>query len=119
MKRDMELVRQILLEIEEKGPPLGIVDLSIPGHDAEEVSFHVVLLRDAGLVEAQDLTTMHGFDVRPRRLTWAGHEFLEAAKNDTVWNKAKEIVKEKGGAIPFEVLKALLVKLTSSLFGLS
>ena len=51
MKRDMDLIRNILLAIEEKGPPLGIVDIDLPGHTAEEISFHVVLLRDAGLVE--------------------------------------------------------------------
>ena len=35
-----------------------------------------------------------------------------------VWNKAKEIIKDKGGSIPFEVLKGLLLKLASSLVGL-
>jgi Hypothetical protein (DUF2513) len=119
MKRDMELIRTILLQIEEnEESPLGWVDLHIPNQSSEVVSYHVQLLRDAGLVEAQDVSSRVGLDMRPKRLTWSGHEFLDAAKNDTVWNKAQEIVKEKGGAIPFEVLKGLLVKLASSVFGL-
>ena len=120
MKRDVELIRKILLQIEAKGEdPLRLIQLDIPGHSESDVAYHVLLLRDAGLIEAQDLSTMGGFDMRPKRMTWEGHEFLEAAKNDTVWNKAQEIVKEKGNAIPFEVLKDLLIKVASSVFGLS
>lgn len=118
MKRDMDLARKILLAVEEKGGTRGGLDLDIPGHAKDEVSYHVQLLAEAGLLEAQDLSTMHGFEVRPKRLTWNGHEFLEAARNDTVWNRAKEIVKEEGGSIPFDLLKALLFKLASGLFGL-
>jgi DNA-binding transcriptional ArsR family regulator len=114
----MELVRQILLQIEAKGEhPLGWLDLDILGYDAEVVSHHVLLLQDAGMLEAQDLSSSAGFDVRPKRLTWNGHEFLDAARNDTIWKKATEIVKEKGGAIPFEVLRVLLTKLVSGVFG--
>jgi hypothetical protein len=119
MKRDMDLIRKILFQVEEKGQPLGWVDLEIPGYAPEQIAQHVRLLEEAGLIEAQNLSTMDGFDYRPKRLTWAGHEFLDAARNDTVWNRTKEMVKDKGGSIPFEVLKGLLVKVASSLFALS
>ena len=119
MKRNMDLIRKILLAIEEKGgDPRCYVDLDIQDHSNEEVSYHVQLLEEAGLLEAVSLSTRSRFDVRPKRLTWYGHEFLDAAKNDTVWKKAKEIISEKGGSIPFDVLKALLIKLASSVFGL-
>lgn len=118
MKRDMDLVRTILLTVEEKGLPRGFFQLDLPGYDQETVSHHVLLLGDAGLLEVQNRKLLNHFEVMPKRLTWAGHEFLDAARNDTVWNKAKDMVKEKGGAIPFEVLKALLVKLAASVFGI-
>lgn len=119
MKRDMELIRTILFQIEKKGEnPKGLVELDISSHSAEVVSHHVLLLQEAGLVDALDLSTRAGFRMKPKRLTWAGHEFLDAARNDTVWNKAKEMVRDQGGTIPFEVLKGLLIKLVSSLFGL-
>jgi len=93
MKRDMDLVRQILLAIEDKGGhPHGWVDLEIQGHTAEVVAHHVLLLQDAGLVVAQNLTTMHGFDMKPKRMTWASHEFLDAAKNDTHASKKTQVV---------------------------
>src|SRR5262249_20412628 len=119
MKRDMDLIRAILMNVEESDEsPLGWTNLNIPDHRPEMVSYQVLLLTDAGLVESNDLSTLEGLDVRPKRLTWAGHEFLDAARNDTIWNKTKHVVKEKGGAIPFEVLKALLIKMTAALFGL-
>jgi hypothetical protein len=119
MKRDMDIVRTILLKIEDsEESPLGWTNIEIPDQPPELVSYHVLLLTDAGLVESNNLSTRAGLDVRPKRLTWEGHEFLDAAKNDTIWNKAKDLVKEKGGSIPFEVLKGMLIKMTASLFGL-
>jgi hypothetical protein len=43
-------------------------------------------------------------------LTWEGHEFLDAARDDTRWSKAKKLVQEKGGSLMFEALKAVLVQ---------
>jgi hypothetical protein len=117
MKRDLDLVRKILFETERKPSPRGLVNLQIPGYSEEEVSYHVKLLADAGLIEAQDLSTMHGFSWQPKALTWEGHEFLDAARNDTVWNRTKDEVKEKGGTVSFEVLKHLLIRGVSALFG--
>jgi DNA-binding transcriptional ArsR family regulator len=85
MKRDMDLIRRILMDIEESPEATGYqwLDLSIEGHSPEEVSYHVKLLDEAGLIEAEDLTDTAGFDVRPKRLTWSGHEFIDAVRKDT------------------------------------
>ena len=42
-------------------------------------------------------------------LTWQGHEFLDAARNDTIWRKAKKKVLETTGGLAFDVLKAALL----------
>ncbi len=111
MKRDMDLARQILLQIE--AAPYGgrWVDLSLPSHSNEEVSYHIMLLAEAGLIEALDFSSLSGGSWRPRRLTWAGHEFLEVSRDESRWEKAKSIVKEKGGGVVFPVLKDLLIQL--------
>jgi hypothetical protein len=44
-------------------------------------------------------------------LTWAGHEFLEASRDDSRWNKAKKIISEKTGSFSFEILKSILMDL--------
>jgi hypothetical protein len=44
-------------------------------------------------------------------LTYAGHEFLDSARSDTVWNKAKEKLLSTSGTITLEALKVLLPKM--------
>ena len=52
-------------------------------------------------------------------LTWAGHDFAEAARDETRWKNVMKTVKEKGGSVTIDVLKALLTKLMEASFGLS
>src|SRR4051812_7449391 len=114
MKRDMDLCRCILQELENS--PVGVTgtnacELSIEGHDRAEVRYHVRLLSDAGLIETVDsLFPAEGEVCVPRRLTWAGHEFLDASRKDTIWQTAKRIAVEKTGGLSFDVLKAVLTK---------
>ena len=72
----------------------------------------VQLLHEAGLLDAHDLSNSKDKLVwLPSRLTYAGHEFLDAARKDTLWQKAKAITLEKSGGLSFEALKAVLLKL--------
>ena len=116
MKRDMDLARKILEQVEEKSKGVGVVNLDIPNYPPDEVSYNVMLLAQAGLLKANDCTSSMGLLWIPRTLTWTGHEFLDAIRNDTVWNKVKETAKEKGGAITFEAIKALAAHLAVSIF---
>lgn len=50
------------------------------------------------------------FDCVVNSLTWAGHEFLEASRDDSRWEKVKRLLLEKTGGLSFEVLKAGLVQ---------
>ena len=111
MKRDMDLIREILLSIEEFPEAEHAADrLEIDGYTPEEIAYHVYLLYQANLVEAHDFSTLGGFDWRPIALKWDGHEFLEAARDDTRWNSTKNMVVEKVGSLPFEVLKQVLLQ---------
>jgi hypothetical protein len=55
----------------------------------------------------------------PGALTWDGHEFLSAVRNDTVWKKTLGVIKEHGGGLPFDVLKTVAIKLLNVHLGLS
>jgi excisionase family DNA binding protein len=106
MKLDLELARQILEQVEEKSNGQRPVHLVISGYRTEEISDHVRQLHRAGLLEATDRSTSE------RECYWVavdltgeGYEFLDAIRNNTVWNKLKETVKEKGGSTSFEVVK--------------
>jgi predicted transcriptional regulator len=118
MKRNMELVRTILIDIEAQTPTDIPLLVKIPGYSHEEVNYHLILLHEAGLIEAQKRFGDNKEEVFPERLTWAGHEFLDSARNDNVWNKTKEIVMSKGGDISFEILKGLLSSVAMSFFTL-
>lgn len=111
MKRDMDLIRAILMAIEEMPTPRPRqTDFKLDGYDPEIVSYHVFLLNDAGLIQASDVSHNLAFAWAPKRLTWAGHEFLDAARNDNIWAAAKKVC-GGAGSLSFDVLKGILVKL--------
>ncbi len=111
MKRDMDLIREILLAIESYPESDAYnLNLSFPGHSEDEVSYHCRLLFDAGIIEGKCIQAYEEPDEwMIRGLTWTGHEFLEASRDDTRWNKAKKITWEKTKAFSFEILKSVLM----------
>ena len=120
MKRNMDLARRILFSIEEsEHSPLELIDLNYPEHySSEEVAYHVMILAEGGLIEAQDLSTMDGFDCKPKRLTWHGHEFLDAARSDTLWEQAKAKMREHTSVFSADLLKAVLQDLGKQALGI-
>jgi hypothetical protein len=107
MKRDVDLQRQILLFIEEQAPPSGGLDkpIAIDGYDKATIFAHTEFLIDEGLIDAAVSRGMFGIiDVRVERVKAAGHDAIAAARNDTGWQKAKKIVKDKGIAATFALL---------------
>ena len=113
MKRDMDLIREILLAIESYPESDAYnLNLSFPGHSEDEVSYHCRLLSDAMMIDAKSLQTMgEPEEWMLKGMTWTGHEFLEASRDDSRWNKAKKIISEKTGSFSFEILKSILMDL--------
>ena len=97
MKRDMELIRYILLQKEAEEPIDG-------GH--AEVVYHIALLKEAGFVEAVIRNDPLGVpsDAVILKLTWAGHDFLDAARDNKIWNMAKEKFIKPGVSWTFSIL---------------
>lgn len=120
MRRDLNLLRRIVLKIEESPTAWAPKDLSIQGYTAAQVSYHAYLLVNAGLAYGSDTTCLgsEGPEALISHLTWAGHEFADAARNDTHWNRAMGLVKDKGGAITVEILVQLLTGFMRNAFGL-
>lgn len=121
MKRDMDLVRLILLEIEDHQHGLAPQRLPIEGYADEQIGYHVHLMGQAGLLKVADVTCQGSLspEAIPVRMLWAGHDFLDAARSDTIWNRAKKHLGAEWTSVPLEVLKALLVKLVSQSVGVS
>ena len=121
MKRDMDLIRAILLHVEEHDEFDTYRDRGLfPTHDERSLNDHVLQMKEQGLVDAniQKGGTVAIIAAEVTRLTPQGHDFLQAARNETIWRRAKAIVAEKGGSVPWDVFKALLVAVAKDSVGL-
>ena len=118
MKRDMDLIRDLLLKIESDPlydgtrwvPVNKPADLGISNHSPEEVGYHLTMLIEAGLIKGKS-----GVELMPvlNKLTWEGHEFLDDIRDQGIWNKTKERLKDiPSASIPVivEIAKAEIKK---------
>ncbi|OQA32204.1 MAG: hypothetical protein BWY57_02141 [Betaproteobacteria bacterium ADurb.Bin341] len=105
MKRDMDLVRRIILATTEL--PYGETLNELEGVSQEEFAMHAIWLQEAGLIDAiaQAGSGSSAKFAIISRLTWDGCEFADAIASDTLWNKAKENVFKPGISFTFDILK--------------
>lgn len=110
MKRDMELIRKLVLLFRDKEGPGMIKDPEVDGYDREAIKYHCVLLHDAGLLRCEVIkskTSDRTVDVWPFELTWDGHEFADKIASDTIWKKIRQKVGANGGALVYNVINRL------------
>ena len=96
MKRDNDLIRKILLDLESDTDWVGLP--SDDGEDSDRELYHYKLLCDAGLLTQEEF----GF-----RLTNAGHDFIEAMRDEGIWKKTKDAVAQTGGNATLEIVKQI------------
>jgi len=112
MRLDQDLIREMLLVIEASDKsPQHWVQIDVPPHSAEVISYHVHLLYEAGIIDAQDASSLSEYRWHAKRLTYQGHEFLDAIRDISVWRATKAAASKAGGAsISFlwEIAKAEL-----------
>lgn len=117
MKRDMELVRSLLMDVSE-----GKSKMELDGSDDEDNKYlyHLKIMRQAGLIEYTVKSYYEGSFIENKpELTWQGNDFLDSIKYDNVWNKTKTVIKEKGAeisSIPFSILVELVKEQFKSTF---
>ena len=116
MKRDMDLCRKILLKIEAWPTTLAPKPVQVEGYTQEQVGYHAWMLAEEGLIEGADTTGMgqavHSF--LPRCLTYEGHDFLEDARNDTRWKRAKDALAKLGGPMTVAAFRTVLQQITAT-----
>ena len=120
MKRDMELIRKLVLAIEDAPTGYAPDNLTLEGYTPEQIGYHAHLMIQAGLATGSDVTHMGSSSPQAilTSLTWAGHEFADAARDEGRWKKAMGIVQEKGGSVTLSVLTQLLTALMKGALGL-
>ena len=118
MKRDMDLVRAILLVIKEnEAARVDQLEISKglkkmfpngPTWRGEQLIEHVQMMKEADLVEANIISPMRrGGAFTGLRMTWHGQDFIADARKEGVWKK----VREKYGDMSLAVLKQVLAEL--------
>lgn len=143
MKRDWDLIKEILIKVEELelGSCLSVESFEKPQH--AHVCHNVTLIKDAGLVVTERHKIKAGY-VAPvetamnariqqqifqsateatvnisnfeiHRLTWEGQEFLDAIRADSTWAKVKTAIVKNGGSLSFEVLKSQAIEWSKAL----
>jgi hypothetical protein len=124
MTRDMELIRKIIQEIQNRNDLRHSV-MVIDGYDEAIVARHMELLMDSGLIEAlkSDPIDAPYPTIMVKDLTWQGHDFAAVITNDTVWSKIKQSLTAKDLAtLPLGILKnvgvGVLEQLAKSQLGL-
>lgn len=118
MKRNWETIRALLTKVEECTLPSDMVRLSnFPQEQAAEVSYHMALLIEAGLISGRITQTIgpEVTDFIAHRLTWEGHEFLDAIRSDTVWQKTKKTFVDQGVSMTFELVKTVTKEVAVSI----
>jgi hypothetical protein len=113
MKRDKELIRKLVLAVEDARNGYAPNGIDVEGYTQEQIRYHAYLLLDGGFIEGDriDNTDSDSPEAIVRNLTWKGHEFADAARDETRWKKAVGIVQEKGGSVTISVLTQLLIEL--------
>lgn len=119
MKRDMDLIRKILLSVEEN-PTAEIKEVIIEGYNKEQIHYHIEKLIEAGYLRSASYSSIDGISYYKNvSLKWNGHEFLDASRSETIWNKAKTMINETGGSFTIDILLTVLRTLTLSQLGIT
>ena len=122
----MDLIRQLLLGIEQSSPGHHHA-FTVDGFDDLEIWYNVHLLVEAEFIRGvtvrwgADGTGPYAHQGGLLALTWDGHDFLDAIRDDNVWQKTKEKVQADGlnmQSLTLDVVKTLCVSAIQQMVGL-
>ena len=102
MKRDLNLVREMMLALERDDRLNGRSTLclyasklfEIPDRSDNELAYQLMLIIDEGWLVGSYNRTAGNFDVS--RLTADGHDFIDATRNPDVWSKVQATMRAGG-----------------------
>lgn len=96
MKRDLDLARKLMETFEALpgGKPITSFSGEFGSASKLDVMEHIALLCDAGLLQGECHPEYKRFVIH--RITWAGHDFLDAGRDEDVWQTARKRLKQAG-----------------------
>lgn len=127
MKRDWDLIRKLLADIEEDKDLLAelpsepkLEDLSWEEYGPKNEEYkavegricgHLEMLIENGYIDGLKIHRSSGnnftWSISSPRLTMAGHDLLDTMRSSSVCSSIKSIAKDKGIELTFDAIKAL------------
>lgn len=125
MTRDDDLIRALMLVLEQANSYVND-NLVVEGYTRDQVAYHLGLIVRAGYAEGpQPRYSSSGSDptiplaVVVNRLSPAGHDFIAALRDDTVWAKVKERLAKVGGTASLDIIGQVGASITKQMLGLT
>lgn len=121
MKRNLDLIREILLRIESNEQNATLSSSSF--HDLNEnndvIDYHLYLLADAGYIEYLEVPIIGHYypQIIVQWITNDGCDYLDSIRSPKIWAKTKEKLKDVGGQASFDVVKTIAEHLVMSMLG--
>lgn len=106
MKRNLDLIRQILIDIEGAQGYIQLESFSYEGFTTNEIAYHLQLLQHHGLIDAEFKKEWGGNCVSGvvKALTWEGADFLDNIRNNTAWERTKDKIRKTVGTCAMQLL---------------
>ncbi len=103
MRRDMDLIREVMLKLEVLPLQTGASQVISPrdkrvaveGYSFQEMEYHLDQIRQARFVEAGSGKPPNGITFRS--LTPKGHDFIDSVREPAVWTATKAQAEKVGG----------------------
>jgi hypothetical protein len=120
MKRDLDLIRDILLDVENWNTPqpLTLGNLQYEGKTKQEIGYQLELLYDKHYVDVRILKGHDGISYEEAlilRMTMAGHDYLDSVRSPEVWKKTKAKLEKVGGGATLDVIKDVASKILAEI----
>jgi hypothetical protein len=100
MKRDLDLIREILLKVEAFEPTrlseIQTLEPECCSGTPPQNYYHINMLIEAGFIDEFGSRTLAG-SIGIKGLSMKGHDFLDSIREPSVWDATKEKLHKAGG----------------------
>lgn len=122
MKRDLNLIRNMLLRIEELNSTKQKITIdSFLDLCAEPalISLHIELLIDSNYIETSEpiyCETIKDFSIY--RITSDGYDYLDSIRENSIWERTENMLFKVGGSAALNVVKDIAVSIIKTRLGI-
>lgn len=120
LKRNWEIIRAILLNLEDTSSPIAaLTPDKMPEYPEQEVAYNMRLLDQGGYVKGNFVVSHSGDGAIcaaiVKQITNSGHDLLDTIRNDSVWSKTKDTFESKGLDMTIDLVISVGKKIMESI----